>query len=261
VTTLGRRLRGATALHSLLLLALFFGAWEIYVETGGVDSLVLPAPHQVARALFDDRGLLWSNFGVTAEEVVLGILVAAAAGLGGAIAIHFIAPLRRAAYPLLVASQTIPIPMLAPLLWLWLGFGLGPKLAVVGLISFFPILVTTLDALARVEPQTIALLRTLDASRFATFRHAELPAALPGVFSGAKIAVAIAVIGAVLGELSGSESGLGHLYQQSIPQLLTARAFAAVAILSLFAIALFGLLTLIERRALPWSQPTRGDAR
>jgi putative hydroxymethylpyrimidine transport system permease protein len=240
-------------------LLVLFGAWELYVDLGGADPLILPAPHAVAKALFADRSLLWSNFLVTAEEVLLGIMVAAIAGLALAIAIHFSSALRAAVYPLLVASQTVPIPILAPLLVLWLGFGIGPKLVVIALVSFFSIVVTTLDGLASVDPDLLKLMRTFDASRLRTFRHVEFPAALPGVFTGAKIAVAVAVIGAVFAEQNGADSGLGYLFQQSIPQLLTARAAAAVVILSAFAIALFALLTLAERLALPWAfQPQRG---
>jgi NitT/TauT family transport system permease protein/putative hydroxymethylpyrimidine transport system permease protein len=239
-------------------LALLVGAWELYADLGSVDPLLLPAPHEVARALWVDRGLLWSNLRVTAGEVLLGILVAGAAGFGCAIAIHLSHTLRRAVYPLLVASQTIPIPVIAALLVVWLGFDIAPKLVIIGLVSFFPIVVTTLDALARVDPELGRLLATLDASRLRALRHVELPAALPGLFSGAKIAVTVAVIGAVFAEQAGSSSGLGHLIQQAIPQLLTARAYAAVVLLSLFAIALFALLTLVERLALPWTRNPPG---
>jgi putative hydroxymethylpyrimidine transport system permease protein len=144
----------------------------------------------------------------------------------------------------------------------WLGFGIAPKLVIIGLVSFFPIVVTTLDALARVDPEQLKLLHTLDASRLRVLRHVELPAALPGLFSGAKVAVVVAVIGAVFAEQAGSSSGLGHLVQQAIPQLETARAYAAVLILSAFAIALFGLLTLAERLLVPWAhQPPGGSNR
>jgi putative hydroxymethylpyrimidine transport system permease protein len=243
-----------------LIVVALFGAWELYADLGPVDPLLLPAPHAVAQALVDDRALLWSNFTVTAEEVLLGILVAAAAGLACAVAIHLSLALRRSVYPLLVASQTIPIPIVAALLVVWLGFDIAPKLVIIGLVSFFPIVVTTLDALGRVDPELTKLLRTLDASRLAVLRHVELPAALPGLFSGAKVGVAVAVIGAVFAEQAGSSSGLGHLVQQSIPQLLTARAYAAVLVLSAFAITLFGLLTLAERRALPWAHEPSGGS-
>jgi putative hydroxymethylpyrimidine transport system permease protein len=244
-----------------LLLAALLGAWELYVDIGGADPLILPAPHEVARSLYLDRSLLWSNFLVTAEEVLLGIAVAAVSGLGFAIAIHLSATLRRAVYPLLIASQTVPIPILAPVLVLWLGFGILPKLVVIALVSFFSVVVTTLAGLAAVDPDLIKLMRTFDASRLRTFRHVELPSALPGLFTGAKIAVTVAVIGAVLAEQAGANSGLGYLFEQSIPQLLTARAYAAVVILSVFAIALFALLTLAERLALPWAYEPTGEPR
>jgi putative hydroxymethylpyrimidine transport system permease protein len=255
----------STALRALLILLALVGAWELYADLGPVDPLILPAPHAVATALVTDRPpgrlsdlMLWSNFTVTAGEVLLGILVAAVAGFAFAVALHLSLALRRSVYPLLVASQAIPIVTIAPLLIVWLGFGIAPKLAIIALISFFPITVTTLDALARVDAELLKLLRTLDAPRLRVLRHIELPAALPGLFSGAKICVAIAVIGAVFAEWSGSSSGLGHLVQQEIPNLDTAGAYAAVLILSAFAIALFGLLTLVERLVLPWTRNPQG---
>jgi putative hydroxymethylpyrimidine transport system permease protein len=244
----------------VLLLAVLLGIWELYVDVGGADRDILAAPHQIVSAIYTDRALLWSNFLVTAQEVLFGILAAAIAGLAVAIVIHFSWVLRTATYPLVVASQTIPIPMLAPLLMLWFGFGIFPKVIVIALISFFSIVVATLDALSAVDPELIKLMKTFDATRWRIFREIELPAALPGVFTGAKIAVAVAVIGAVIGEMTGgSNAGLGYLFLQSIPQLLTAREYATVVILSLFAIALFALMTLAERRALPWAYESRGD--
>jgi putative hydroxymethylpyrimidine transport system permease protein len=251
---------GALAAAAIVLALL--GAWELYATLGPVDPLILPAPHEVARSLSKDRSLLWDDFKVTAGEVLLGILVAGVAGFASAIALHLSLVLRRSIYPLLVASQTIPIVLIAPLLVVWLGFGIAPKLVIIGLVSFFPIVVTTLDALGRVDRDLLKLLRTLDAPRLRVLRHVELPAALPGLFSGAKVAVAVALIGAVLAEYAGSSSGLGNLVQTSIPQLETARAYAAVMILSAFAIALFGLLTLAERLLVPWAhQPPGGNSR
>lgn len=246
--------------RTLLLLALLLGAWELYVDLGGADPLILPPPHQVARALYTDRGLLASNFLVTAREVVLGILAAAAAGLALAVSLHLSRTLRRAVYPLLVASQAVPIVLIAPLLVLWLGFGFAPKLIVIAIVCFFPIVVTTLDALAGVDPELLKLMRTLDASRARTFVHVELPAALPGLFTGMKIAVVFAPIGAVFAEQAGSNSGLGYVFEQAVPQLLTARAYAAVLILAAFAIALFALLSLAERLLLPWAFQPRGES-
>jgi NitT/TauT family transport system permease protein/putative hydroxymethylpyrimidine transport system permease protein len=242
----------------LLVLAILIGIWELYVDAGGADSLILPAPHAVARSLYEDRGLLWSNFLTTAEEVLLGILAATGASLVLAIAIHFSSTLRRSLYPLLVASQAIPIPIISSVLVLWLGFSIFPKLVVIALVSFFPIVVTALAGLAAVDPDLLKLMRSFDASRLRTFQHVELPSALPGLLTGAKIAVAVAVIGAVFAELSGSSSGLGYLYEQSQNQLLMPRAYATVTILCLFAVALFALLTLAERFAVPWAYRPRG---
>ena len=183
-------------------------------------------------------------------------------GLALAVALHFSPTLRRAFYPLLVASQAIPFPVLAPILLVWLGFGILPKIIVVALVSFFSIVVATLAGFAAVDPQLLKLMRTFDASRMRIFRHVELPAALPGLFTGAKIAVAVSVIGAVFAEYNGSNSGLGYLILVSIPQLLSARAVAATVVLALFAIALFGLLSVAERRALPWAyEPSVPDGR
>lgn len=253
-----RRLR--QALPAVVLLAILIGIWELYVDLhGSTFSLILPAPHQVASALYDDRGLLWSNFLVTAQEVLLGVVVATLIGLVLAIAIHFSPTLRRAVYPLAVASQAVPVVTFAPVLALWLGFGILPKLVVIALVSFFSIVVTTAAGLAAVDADLLKLMRTFDATRLRTFRHVELPAALPGVFTGVKIAVAVSVIGAVFAEWNGSNSGLGYVILTSIPQLLSARGMAAVVILSLFSIALFSALSMAERLALPWAYRPREE--
>ena len=243
-------------LPALLLVALL-GVWELYARLGPLDPLILPAPDQIASSLWHDRGLLWDNLAVTGREVLLGIFVSVLAGVACAIAIHMSATLRRGVYPLLVASQTLPIVIVAPLLVAWFGYDIAPKLAIVALICFFPVTVTTLDALASVDPDAVKLLRTLDASRWQVFRYLEAPAALPGLLSGAKIAVAVAVIGAVLAEQAGSSDGLGHLLLQAIPQLETPRAYAAVVLLSALALLLFGALTLAERLAVPWAPRTK----
>jgi ABC-type nitrate/sulfonate/bicarbonate transport system permease component len=151
-----------------------------------------------------------------------------------------------------VASQAVPVIVIAPILVIWFGFGMAPKLIVIALICFFPVTVNTLDGLRSVDPAQIKMMRTLDASRLDVFRRLELPSALPYLFSGAKVAVAVAVIGAVFGELVGSDAGLGHAIQVGTAQLLTARVFAAVLILSLMAIALFAVVSALERVLVPW---------
>ena len=137
---------------ALLLVAALLGGWELYADLGGVDDFILPAPSQIATALWDDRGLLWSNLLVTAQEVGLGILVALVLGFLLAVALHFSGTLRRGVYPLLIASQAVPIVIVAPLLVVWFGFGIVPKLAIIALVCFCPVVVTTLDALRSVDP-------------------------------------------------------------------------------------------------------------
>lgn len=239
---------------ALLILLVLIGGWEAYARLGHVDEFILPAPTQVATALWDDRGLLWHNLLVTAQEIGLGILLALALGALLAIVIHLSPTLRRVIYPLLVGSQAVPIVIIAPLLVVWFGFGIAPKLGIIALVCFFPVVVTTLDALAAVDPEQRKLLHTLDASRWQEFRWVEAPAALPGALSGAKIAVAVAVIGAVFAEYAGSSAGLGNVILQAIPQLETARAYAAVVLLAAFAVLLFLLLTLAERLLVPWAR-------
>jgi putative hydroxymethylpyrimidine transport system permease protein len=250
--------RAARWLAPAAILAALVGAWQLAASVGALSSALhladylVPAPSDIASSLWSDRSLLASQGWVTLREILLGFGLALAIGLAFAVALHLSPALRRAFYPLLVASQTVPIVAIAPILVVWLGFGLAPKLAIVALICFFPITVNTLDGLRSVDPALVKLMRTLDAGRLQTLRRVEAPSALPFLFSGAKIAVAVAVIGAVFGEWAGSDAGLGHLILQASAQLQTARMFAAVAVLSLFAIALFAALAAIERRLGWW---------
>jgi ABC-type nitrate/sulfonate/bicarbonate transport system permease component len=245
-------------LPPVLLVAGLIGAWQLAASSGALASLLsledflVPSPAEIASALWENRSLLAENAWVTLGEILFGFACALLAGLAFAVALHLSETLRLAAYPLVVASQTIPIVVIAPILVVWFGYGLGPKLAIVALICFFPITVNALDGLRSVDPEATRMMRSLDASRWQTFRRLEAPAALPRTFTGAKIAVAIAPIGAVFGEWAGSSSGLGHLMLQDNAQLQTARLFAAVVVLSAMAIALFGLIALAERRIVTW---------
>jgi ABC-type nitrate/sulfonate/bicarbonate transport system permease component len=256
------RLQGSRLIRplpALIVLAAFLGAWELYVDLGGVDPLVLPPPHAVASALYTDRGLLWSNLKTTGGEILAGIAVAITIAFVLSVAIHLSRTVRRALLPLLIASQTLPIVIVAPLLILWLGFTFVPRLMVIALVAFFPLVVTTLDALDGVDPDLLKLMRTFDASRLRTFRQIELPAVLPGLFTGAKLAAVFSVIGAVFAEQAGATHGLGYLLTIAINQFLVAEAWAAVALLSIFAIALYTLLTLLERRFVPWAHQPKGE--
>jgi putative hydroxymethylpyrimidine transport system permease protein len=237
----------------LLLLVALIGGWEAFARLGSVENYLLPAPSEVGRALIEDRHLLLPDAWVTLREVLLGFGLALVAGLAAATLLHLSPVARRALYPLVIGSQAIPVIVIAPILVIWFGFGMTPKLIVIALICFFPITVNTLDGLASVDRAQVKMLRTLDASRWQVFRRLELPSALPFVFSGARIAIAVAVIGAVFGELVGSDAGLGHAIQVGTAQLLTARVFAATLLLALMGIALFALVGLIQRRAVPWA--------
>jgi putative hydroxymethylpyrimidine transport system permease protein len=233
--------------------------WDVLANLLNIQDFLVPSPSQIAQALWEDRSLLADNAWVTLKEVVLGLALAVVLGLAFAVAMHLSETLRRAFYPLIVASQTIPVIAIAPILVVWLGFGIGPKLVVIALVCFFPITVNTLDGLRSVDPDQVKMMRTLDAGRWQILRRVEAPSALPFAFSGTKIAVAVAVIGAVFGEWVGSDSGLGHLILQAQAQLLTARVFAAIVVLSAMAIALFGLLALAERHWVSWNSAPRNN--
>ena len=226
--------------------------WDLIADALHIEPFLVPAPSEIAEALYNDRDLLVDNGWVTMQEVLLGFALAVVAGLGFAVLLHLSETLRRAFYPLLVASQTVPIIVVAPILVVWFGFGIGPKLAIIALICFFPITVNTLDGLRSVDPDAVKMMRTLDAGRWQILRRVEGPSALPYAFSGAKIAVAVAVIGAVFGEWSGATEGLGVVMSTANANLLVPRMFAAVFVLAAMAMALFGALALLERKVVDW---------
>jgi ABC-type nitrate/sulfonate/bicarbonate transport system permease component len=240
------------------LIAMLIGLWQVAASTGfladrlGLEEFLVPSPAQVAEVLWQDRSLIAENAWVTLVEVVVGFAIAVVVGLAAAVALHRSDLLRRAGYPIVVASQTIPIIVIAPVLVVWFGYGIGPKLAVIALICFFPIAVNTLDGLQSVDRDLTRMMRTINAGRRQVFLRVEVPTALPYAFSGAKIAVAVAVIGAVFGEWAGADRGLGFLMLQDNAQLETARLFASVFVLSTIAISLFAVVSLVERRVLRW---------
>jgi len=241
-----------------LLLALMVGVWQIAASTGAIadalnlENFLVPSPAEIASSLWENRALLAENAWVTLREIVLGILCALAVGSAFAVLMHRWRVLRDAAYPLIVASQTIPIVVIAPILVVWFGYGIVPKIVIVALICFFPITVAVLDGLRSVDPEAVKMMRSLDASRWQRFRRVEAPAALPNLFTGAKIAVVVAPIGAVFAEWAGSSAGLGHLIQSDTANFEVARQFATVTVLSAMALALMGLTVLAERRVVRW---------
>jgi len=236
----------------VVVLVALVAAWQAWVRLRGVPQYVLPAPTDVARTLWDERGPLASAAGVTAREMLAGFGLALAFGLAAAIALHASPTVRRAVYPLLVASQSVPVVAIAPILVIYLGFGLAPKLVIVALVCFFPVTINVYDGLRDSDPDARKLLRSLDATRWQRLRFLEAPSALPSAFTGAKIAAAVAVIGAVFGEFSGSDKGLGHLLVTANAGLATARLFAATLLLFVEAIALYAVFAALERRVVDW---------
>jgi NitT/TauT family transport system permease protein/putative hydroxymethylpyrimidine transport system permease protein len=241
---------------ALLVVLALLGAWEVVVRAGAVDALVLPPPSQVVTSLWQDRGLLGHDLAVTAGEVALGLGAAIAAGAALGLAMHLSPALRRVLRPLVIGSQAVPVPVIAPLVVLVLGFGLAPKVLLVALVCFFPVAINLYDGLRDVDPEARKLLRSLHATRWQSLRLLEAPAALPAAFTGVKVAAAVAVIGAVFAEWAGADDGLGHALLTANGQLETARAFAATFLLFVLAVALYGLFALLERRVVDWTPRT-----
>jgi putative hydroxymethylpyrimidine transport system permease protein len=235
-----------------LLVLVGLAGWEALVRGGAVDELTLPAPTHVLESLWEDRSLLAEDLAVTSYEVLLGLTASLVLGAAAGVAMHLWPAVRRTLHPLVIGSQAVPIPVIAPLLILVLGFGLAPKILIIALICFFPVAINVLDGLRAADPDARKLMRSLGASRWQTLRLVEAPAALPSVFTGVKIAAAVSVIGAVFAEWSGAENGLGRTLLTAGGQLETARAFAATFLLFLLAITLYAAAAALERRLVDW---------
>ncbi len=236
----------------IILLALT--TWEVGVGLFQVERWLLPSPSAIGAELVESRELLLRHTLTTLGEVVVGFALALIVGIAAAMAIAYSRIVERAAYPFVIASQTIPIIAIAPLLLVWIGYGIWPKIIVVVLISFFPIVVNMVDGLKSVDPDMLNMMRSLGASRRQIFIKAQAPSSLPFLFSGVRVAIALSVIGAVIGEWVGSSAGLGYLMVRSAPQFLTERVFASIFILSAMGVVLFSMVVLVERLALPWNQ-------
>lgn len=230
--------------------------WEIAVQLNLSLNQLLPSPVMVVRALVLNWSAIYENTVPTLLETVVGMFVAIVLGLLLAVLLDFSSWSRRAIYPLLIISQTIPIIALAPLLLIWFGFGLGPKIIVVTLYCFFPIAVSTADGLASAEPDLLKLLKSMGASRWQTLWLVRLPGALPAFFSGLRIAATYSVTGAVAGEFVGAYNGLGIYMLTSMNSHAIPVVFATIVITALLSLVLFALVGLVERLSLPWYQTT-----
>jgi putative hydroxymethylpyrimidine transport system permease protein len=233
-------------------------AWEALVWLTGLPPYILPPPSRVAVVLFDRFGLLIEQAAWTASEMALGLVLGLV--LGAALAVIFAASAtwRRWALPLVIVSQAIPVIAIAPLLVLWLGYGMASKVAMAALIIFFPVVSSLYDGLRRTDPGWLELARTMNAPPRAVLLQIRLPAALPAFASGMRIAAAVAPIGAVIGEWVGASAGLGFLMTQSLARGQTPLAFAALTILCLLGLALYTAADRLGRRLVPW-QSNQGD--
>jgi ABC-type nitrate/sulfonate/bicarbonate transport system permease component len=237
---------------ALVLTVALLALWELYVHADNVSVHVLPSPIAIIQALFNNWSIIYDNTLQTLLETVLGLTLAALLGLLLAIMLDISSWVRRAVYPLLITSQTIPIIALAPLLLIWIGYDIRPKLIVVTLYCFFPIAVATVDGMASAEPELIKLLHSMRATRWQILHLVRLPGAMPAFFSGLRIAAAYSVIGAIFGEYVGAEKGLGIYMQKAANSFATIDVFAAILVTTILSLLLFGFVSLIERIALPW---------
>jgi putative hydroxymethylpyrimidine transport system permease protein len=247
--------RAARVLPPLAIIAALAALWEAASHWFGVPDYILPSLDSV----FAVMGERWSDTlasatWVTTEEVLLGFLLSIVVGVALAAALHSSRVLRNAVYPLLIGSQAVPIVVIAPIGTIIFGFTIAPKLIVVVLVCFFPVVVNAVDGLAGVDQELLRVMRTLDGGRWACFRRVEAPAALPSLFTGLRVAATYAPIGAVFAEWAGSQNGLGYLMLQATSQLQTPLLFAAIFILTAEAIALFVAVTVLERICCPWAR-------
>ena len=233
---------------SLLLATALILLWQIGVKVSGVTEFVLPAPSAIAERIIIDFPLLISHSMITLSEVVAGFGLAVSVGLPMALIIFYSPMFERSIYPILIAMQTVPKIVLAPLLVLYLGYGWAPKIVLAFLISFFPILISTVIGLQSLDKDLVNMVRSMGAKEYQVFFKIRLPAALPNVFGGLKVAIYLAVIGAIIGEYVAAEQGLGYLQLQANSQFDTTLNFATVVMISAIGVSLYLILNTLEKR-------------
>jgi ABC-type nitrate/sulfonate/bicarbonate transport system permease component len=249
-----RHLQVRSWLPPAALTVALLAAWEIGVAVFDTPAYILPPPSAVWTAFGEVRPLLGEHIITTTTEAVVGIATGAAVGVLLAVAVWAVPLFRRLTYPLLVASQTVPMVVLAPLLVLWFGFGLTPKVLVVALIALFPVAISTAEGLVGADAEQIELLRSMGAGRREILRLILLPTATPAFFAGLRIAAAYAIAGAVIGEWVGASSGLGLFVTRSQYSFRVDRVFVGVAVIALLSITLFGIVEMLARLAAPWQR-------
>lgn len=236
-------------------LALLLVAWQLVVQVGLVPNFMLPTPLQVLAALTADKNLLFQHSLTTLAEAALGLGAGVALGFALALLMDSFEPVYLALSPLMTVSQTIPTVAIAPLLVLWLGYGLLPKVVLVILATFFPVAVSLVSGFRSTDPDLIAMLKTLGASRWQIFWHAKLPAASSQFFSGLKISATYAIVGAVIAEWLGGFWGLGVYMTRVRKSFAYDRMFAVILIISALSLALMAAVSLSQRLLCPWQRP------
>lgn len=230
--------------------------WQAVVMLSAAPPFILPPPLTVAAALVDNVGLLSRHAAVTVAEILLGFLSGCGLGLLSALTMLRFGVARRWLLPLLVVSQALPVFAVAPLLMLWLGYGMASKVVMAVLIIYFPVTAAAYDGLRRTRAEWLDLAAVMGAGEMSVLRHIRLPAALPSIASGMRIAAAVAPIGAVVGEWVGAGAGLGYLMLHAVGRMTVDLMFAALAVLAAFAVAFYFLVDALARRALHWQADT-----
>jgi NitT/TauT family transport system permease protein len=244
----------SSGLRAAATLIVLFVGLEVATRGFGFAPVVLQPPSAVVREIFDDWQLYLDNTWVTTYEVLIGFGISAALGVAVAVAIVYSKFLQDTIYPLVLLLQIVPKVAVAPLLVVFLGFGATPKIVIAVLIAFFPVVVNTAVGLRIVEKDMLDLVRVLNGSKWQEFTRVRLPNALPLIFSGFKLAMTFAVIGAIIGEFVGANAGLGYLVVLANSQMQTEMAYAAITILSLLGVVMYGAISLLERILVPWAE-------
>jgi ABC-type nitrate/sulfonate/bicarbonate transport system permease component len=255
------RSRALAIVPPLLVVGLLIVAWQLYANLSGIGNDVLPAPSRVLSVSWQNRGDLWTNTLPTLRATLLGFSLSLAVGFVLAVLVDASPHLRRALLPVLVATQTLPIIAIAPLMVLWFGFGLTPKVLLVALVTFFPITVAFAEGFAASEPEAEALLRSMGAGRARIFRSVRFPTSLPFFFAGLRIAITYAVVAAIFAEYAGASEGLGIYMQNAKNSFRTDLLLAAVLVSALLTLTLFALTYAVERLAIPWYRLARQGGR
>ncbi len=242
----------ARGIPAVLSVACAFALWEIYVRLSGISPLVLPAPSRVVEQMVLNRSLLWDNTLPTIKATLAGFALSVTVAFVFSVLLDFRPRLRRALFPIFVVSQTLPLVAIAPLVVLWFGFDLAPKVLLVALVTFFPMLVSLVDGYESTDPEIEALLFSMGASRGVVFRSARLPSAMPYFFAGLRISITYAVVAAIFAEYVGARAGLGIVILNAKNSFRPDLMLAAVVISSALTLVLFALTALLQRVALRW---------